>query len=51
MAVRTYVCQRCGAELSNWEAFETGWPHRVRYWCLNHIPWWTRIFMRLKGAE
>jgi hypothetical protein len=41
---KTYTCSRCGKDdLSSWEAFETGWPDRCRYWCKNHIPWRARL--------
>lgn len=44
-ARRVYVCQRCGHAREAWDVFETGWPHRIRFWCLHHIPWWARLRM------
>jgi hypothetical protein len=47
---KTYQCARCGRLNPDYLAFETGWPKRIRYWCLGHIPRWTRIKMRLRGT-
>lgn len=46
-----YVCNRCGKANSDWETFETGWPGNVKSWCLGHVPWFTRVKMRLKGID
>ena len=46
---KEYLCNRCGARLPDFMAFETDWPHQSRYWCLYHIPWHTRV--RLKWRE
>lgn len=40
-----YPCSKRGCDAVNpdWLAFETGWPNRIRYWCLGHIPWTARV--------
>lgn len=45
--VALYPCSKrgCGAQNRDWQVFETGWPNRIRYWCLNHIPWHVRVAM------
>ncbi len=39
----TYPCAKCGTTNPDYLAFETGWPNRIRYWCLHHIPLRARI--------
>jgi hypothetical protein len=39
-------CARCGALQPDYLIFQTGWPPvggNVRYWCLNHRPWWSKL--------
>jgi hypothetical protein len=41
-----YTCSRCGELNPPWRTFETGWPSRIRYWCLgevDHRPWIYRV--------
>lgn len=41
-STKRYACHRCGRDdLRDWQVFETGWPKRIRYWCMgehNHAP-------------
>lgn len=52
-----YICHRrgCGKRLRSYEAFETGWRRngrgKLKYWCLDHIPWYTRLAMKIGGTD
>jgi hypothetical protein len=46
-----YTCRRCGTACASWEIFETGWPNRVRLYCLACIPRWVRLKMWLRGIN
>lgn len=47
---KLYGCAKrnCTAVNRDWEAFETGWPNRIRHWCLGHIPWHARLRLWLQ---
>lgn len=40
---KKYQCHKCGERLADYEVFESGWPDKIRHWCLNHIPLRSRI--------
>lgn len=48
--VKTFACARCGRVNHDWESFGVGFPTRKTY-CLNHIPWWIRLKMWLRGDD
>jgi len=49
MPHKLYTCHRCDARNPDYLTFETGWPDNIKYWCLRHIPRWTRFTMWIRG--
>jgi hypothetical protein len=45
---RYYLCRRCGALRGDWETFAAGSLDRPRYYCLDHIPRWSRLKLRIR---
>lgn len=50
----TVPCARCCKANPPYLTFETGWPNKIRHWCLHHIPRRVRLKMWLRerfGAD